>query len=358
MSGATRLRQTWTITVLQLRRVFLARRSLWVYLLALFPAAAFLIHGIDVVVTRERLSDQITAPALLADVREGDSAEELLARAGEPLSDRTTPARTFDNGRERPERRYIRYYDGQNRRDFRFESGELTRQTSRPLADFDEDRVVYAGIFQFFYLRLAIFFGCLGIFMNLFRGEMLDKTLHFWFLVPARREVLLLGKYLAGLIASIAIFSLGAALCYLVMLWPHEAVARAAFWPDPGLSHLLWYSAAAALACLGYGSVFLAAGLLLRNPIIPAVVILFWEGLNPVLPALLQKLSVLYYVQALTPVPAPTDPGAPLLVQLFIAPAAPPTVARAVFGLLALTAVVLWVAALSVRRLEINYSTD
>jgi hypothetical protein len=63
--------------------------------------------------------------------------------------------------------------------------------------------------------------------------------------------------------------------------------------------------------------------LLLRNPIIPAVVILFWEGLNPVLPALLQKLSVLYYLQALTPVPAPTDPGAPLLVQLFIAPAAP-----------------------------------
>jgi hypothetical protein len=99
----------------------------------------------------------------------------------------------------------------------------------------------------------------------------------------ARREVLLLGKYLAGLIASIAIFSLGAALCYLVMLWPHEAVARAAFWPDP---------------------------------------------------------------------------GAPLLVQLFIAPAAPPTVARAVFGLLALTAVVLWIAALSVRRLEINYSAD
>ena len=126
-----------------------------------------------------------------------------------------------------------------------------------------------------------------------------------WFLIPARREVLLLGKYLAGLIASIGIFSFGAALCYLVMLWPQEAAARAAFWPDPGLSHLLWYCAASALACVGYGSVFLAAGLLLRNPIIPAVVILFWEGLNPVLPALLQKLSVLYYVQALTPVPAP-----------------------------------------------------
>jgi len=46
------------------------------------------------------------------------------------------------------------------------------------------------------------------------------------------------------------------------------------------------------------------------------------------------------------------------LSRLFIAPAAPPTVVRAVFGLLALTAVVLCVAALSVQRLEINYSTE
>jgi len=358
MSAATQLRQTWTIAGLQLRRVFFARRSLWVYVLALFPTAAFLTHGIDVVVTRARISQQITALAFLAGVREGDTPEQVLARADTPIRDRTTPARTFDNGRERPERRSMMYYDGMTRWYLYFESGELTRKTSRVLIDLEEDRTVYAGIFQFFYLRLAIFFGCLGIFMNLFRGEMLDKTLHFWFLVPARREVLLLGKYLAGLTVSIVIFSVGAALCYLVMLWPQEAAARAEFWPGPGLSHLLWYCAASALACVGYGSVFLAAGLLLRNPIISTIVILFWEGLNPVLPALLQKLSVVYYVQALTPMPTPIDPGAPLLVQLFMSPAAPPSTLRAIFGLVALTAVVLWIAALSVRRLEINYSTE
>ena len=92
MNGATRLRQAWTITVLQLRRVFFARRSLWVYVLALFPASAFLIHGIEVVVTRERLSDQITASALLADVQEGDTVEAVLARLGEPFADRTLRA--------------------------------------------------------------------------------------------------------------------------------------------------------------------------------------------------------------------------------------------------------------------------
>ena len=36
--------------------------------------------------------------------------------------------------------------------------------------DFGEDTHMFAAVFQFFYLRLAIFFGCVGIFINLFRG--------------------------------------------------------------------------------------------------------------------------------------------------------------------------------------------
>ena len=358
MSTTMRLRQAWTIAAMQLRRVFFSRRSLWVYALALFPTVAFLGHGVEVVLTRDSLSAQTTARALIAGVREGDTAEQVLQRVGQPISDRTTPARTLRDGRELPERRYMMYFDGRSRWRLYFESGALTNKRSRLLIDFGDDRRVFAGVFQYFYLRLAVFFGCLGIFLNLFRGEMLDKTLHFWFLAPARREVLLLGKYLAGLIASVVIFSSGAALCFLVMLWPQESAELAAFWPDPGLSHLFWYCAAAALGCVGYGSVFLAAGLLLRNPIIPAVVILFWEGINSLLPAALQKLSVLYYVQSLTPVPAPTDPGAPLIIQLLMSPAVPPSAAGAVLGLFGLTALVLWVAAHAVRRLEIDYGTD
>ena len=37
-----------------------------------------------------------------------------------------------------------------------------------------EDNMIFAGIFQVYYLRLGIFFGCLGIFSNLFRAEVLD----------------------------------------------------------------------------------------------------------------------------------------------------------------------------------------
>ena len=88
------------------------------------------------------------------------------------------------------------------------------------------------------------------------------------------------------------------------------------------------------------------------------IVILYWESISGILPAVLQKLTVLHYVQSLCPVPAPADSDAPLLIQLLMAPAEPPFAPVAVLGLLGLTALVLWIAAGAVRRLEIDYGTD
>src|ERR1700682_4980223 len=69
-----------------------------------------------------------------------------------------------------------------------------------------QDRDVFAALFHFYYLRLGIFFGCVGIFSNLFRGEMLEKTLHYYYLTPLRRELLVAGKYLAGLASALVLF--------------------------------------------------------------------------------------------------------------------------------------------------------
>jgi hypothetical protein len=259
---------------------------------------------------------------------------------------------------ERTSHRRLVYFDGRRQARFRFQDGKLTSREIRPLLNFEEARQVFAGVFQFFYLRLAIFFGCLGIFMNLFRGEMLDKTVHFWFLAPARREVLLVGKFGAGLIAAVVIFAGGALLCFTAMLWVHDPVEIQSYWQGAGPSHLFWYMTAAVLGCVGYGSVFLAAGLLLRNPIIPAALLLGWESLNGFLPEILQKLSVLYYLQSLCPVPPPTDKSAPALVQLLLMPAAPASRPGAILGLLAVSALVLWVAGAAIRRMQINYGTD
>jgi ABC-type transport system involved in multi-copper enzyme maturation permease subunit len=266
-----------------------------------------------------------------------------------------TGARYVD---ERSSHRLLVYFDGRREARLRFMDGILISSEIRPFLNFEEDRQVFAGVFQFFYLRLAIFFGCLGIFMNLFRGEMLDKTLHFWFLAPARREVLLAGKYCAGLMASTAIFTGGALLCFAVMLWTQDPAEMQSYWQNAGLAHAFWYAAAAALGCIGYGSVFLAAGLLLRNPIIPAAVLLGWESINGFLPQILQKMSVLFYLQSLCPVPAPTDKSAPALLQLLLSPAVPASRLGAIFGLLAVTVLVLCVASFAIRRMQVSYGSD
>jgi hypothetical protein len=259
---------------------------------------------------------------------------------------------------ERIEYRQTVYFDGRREARLLFVDGKLENRNIRRLLDFEEDRMIFAAIFQNFYLRLAIFFGCLGIFMYLFRGEMSNRTLHFWFLAPARREVLLAGKYAAGLIASAAIFGGGTLLTLAALVWPHDAVEVQAYWNAGGLSHILWYASAAALGCVGYGSVFLAVGLYVRNPIIPAAVLLAWEGINGILPHAMQKMSILYYLQSLCPVPVPMDDDVPTLIRLLAAPAAPASRPEAILGLLILTVFVLWIASLAVRRMQISYGSE
>jgi hypothetical protein len=259
---------------------------------------------------------------------------------------------------KRTEYRNLVYFDGRREARLQFVDGKLDSWNTTPLLNFEEDRTIFAGIFQFFYLRLAIFFGCLGLFMYLFRGEMTNRTLHYWLLAPARREVLLAGKYAAGLIASAAIFGGGALLAFAALLWPHDSVQVQAYWNAGGMAHAFWYATAAALGCVGYGSVFLALGLYVRNPIVPAAVLLAWEGANGILPHLLQKLSILYYLQSLCPVPAPMGDDAPTLIRLLASPAAPASRPGAILGLLLVTAVVLWIAGLAVRRMQISYGTE
>jgi hypothetical protein len=48
----------------------------------------------------------------------------------------------------------------------------------------------------------------------------------------------------------------------------------------------------------------------------------------------------------------------PALIRLLAAPAAPASRPGAIFGLLVLTAFVLWIASRAVRRMQISYGTE
>lgn len=219
------------------------------------------------------------------------------------------------------------------------------------MRNFGQLSEVYAGVYGGLILRTLVFFGCAWIFMNLFRGEVVDRSLHYYFLAPVRREVLVVGKYLSGLVATIVLFGIttvGSVLILFFGILPSEAARH--FFDGPGMAHLFAYLGVTILACIGYGAVFLIVGLFFRNPIIPALMLYGWEWINFLLPPGLKKISVIHYLQSLVPVPMSEGPFAVL---------AEPTPAWiSVPSLILFTAVVLFLAGLHIRRMEISYAGE
>lgn len=221
------------------------------------------------------------------------------------------------------------------------------------ICDGEADLTIFAGVFQIFVLRLALFFGCVVVFLNLFRGEVVQKSLHYWFLAPVRREVLVAGKYLAGAVTASVVFTASTALTYLLLVKHMELTASRAL-AAGAMGQLPAYAGVTVLACLGYGAVFLLMGMLFRNPIVPAIVVLLWESLIVFVPALLKKVSVIFYLESLCPVRVPFDgPGA-----LFAIPSAPSPAYVAVPGLLLVALAFVALAAVRIRRVEIRYGAE
>jgi ABC-type transport system involved in multi-copper enzyme maturation permease subunit len=218
----------------------------------------------------------------------------------------------------------------------------------------ENETLVLAGIIQLYYFRLGIFFACMGIFTWLFRGEMVERTLHYQFLVPVRKEVLVVGKFLAGAVISILLFETAVLACFCLTYSRFGSVGRSYVFDGPGLGQLGSYLLVTALACLGYGAVFLALSLLFKNPIIPGVVIMGWEAIAPIFPAWAQRLSVTFYLKHLCPVSLPVDGP----MAIFTVVAEPVSPFLAVFGLLCLTIAILVLSCFLIHRLEITYTAE
>jgi ABC-type transport system involved in multi-copper enzyme maturation permease subunit len=221
----------------------------------------------------------------------------------------------------------------------------------REWQDFSSYQIIFAAYYGGLILRTVVFFGCAWIFMNLFRGEIVDRSLHFYFLSPVRRDVLVIGKYLAGLVTSIVLFGGATVIAMLLLYLPHFYSESVRFFLDgPGLGQLFTYAGIIVLACIGYGAFFLVVGLFIRNPIIPALLLYGWEWINFLLPPILKKISVIHYLQSLTPVPMSEGP--------FAVVAEPTPAWIAIPSLIVVTALVLFASAHRIRHMEIRYGSD
>jgi ABC-type transport system involved in multi-copper enzyme maturation permease subunit len=218
----------------------------------------------------------------------------------------------------------------------------------------DNDTEILAGIVQFYYLRVGMFFGALGVFTRLFRGDMMERSLHYLLLTPIRREVLACGKFAAGVVTMVLIFGVAVSTCFAGTYLHHGHDAVDFVFARQGLAHLGAYLLVVVLAAIGYGALFLLLGVLARNPVLPALAVLSWESINRLLPAALKPLSVIFYLEPLLPIEVPASG----IAALFAIPAEPISPWLAVPGLLLVSALVLATACLRARSTEISYGGD
>ncbi len=206
---------------------------------------------------------------------------------------------------------------------------------------------LYATIFRAFILRLLVFFSCVAVFTRLVRGDLQEQVMHYYLLCPVKREVLLTGKYLAG-VASVALcFIVSVTASYLTMFHASDPGSLEQFvLMGAGKAHLAAYLGITLLACFGYGAVFLLFGMLFKNPIIPSGIVLGLEYINFLLPPILKKFSVIFYLESLCPVP--------IKESIFSVAANPATVGVALLSLGLVVVIFLGISSRKFRKLEIS----
>src|SRR5207248_72268 len=141
----------------------------WVYMLAFAPALLWLVHSIDTMRDQEHRRSLAAAHSVsseaLHSVKRDMTRQDVETRLGEPYSKSVRTTRRGD------EIAFYRYTDGESDLAIVMLNDLVTNVNEQTRDSLAKDSVIFATVFQFFYLRLAIFFGCVGIFTNLFRAE-------------------------------------------------------------------------------------------------------------------------------------------------------------------------------------------
>src|SRR5262245_18148326 len=65
---------------------------------------------------------------------------------------------------------------------------------------------VYANLYHALIVRVVLYFGCLALFLNLVRGEVEERTMHYLLLTPVQRPLLVAAKYVAAVGSSALLF--------------------------------------------------------------------------------------------------------------------------------------------------------
>lgn len=198
--------------------------------------------------------------------------------------------------------------------------------------------MVWGFFIRFAVPVLAVFYGT-----ALIADEVEDKTITYLLTRPVPRASVLLGKYAAYLVCTVAVV-----LPSLVVMWlllaPIDGTLAESF---PALAADLGIVAAGLAA---YGALFALVGATFKRPLLFGLIFVFgWETLALALPGYIRRFTVAHYVEGLVPHAMPAGSPAGMLQAVFGTPAG---LGESLIGLAAITALGLWLAARAVGRRE------
>jgi hypothetical protein len=117
-----------------------------------------------------------------------------------------------------------------------------------------------------------------------------------------------------------------------------------------GTLHLVNYLFVVLLACIAYGALFMLIGLIIRNPMIPAIFLLLLEFFGYVLPPIFQRMTIGLYLQRFIPLTVVRGPFA-IMIE-------PPSAPASLGMLMVASAAMVWLSTVILRRTQITYSVD
>jgi len=178
---------------------------------------------------------------------------------------------------------------------------------SVPLLDLEIDEARMSEIVKSFqyifkgaFLHFGVIFAALSFANSVIHEERAEQTLHYLFLQPTRRWVIVIGKYIAFMLMALPCFVISLVLVKFILLLPFGAGGLGAFFSAENISLTLKEIAVMLLAISSFTALFLGLSNLFRNPIVP-LMIYGWEAAVSFLPAVLKQFSITYYLKSMLP---------------------------------------------------------
>ena len=175
-------------------------------------------------------------------------------------------------------------------------------QHSRPIRNIVKVHEIYEGFLRVLYLHFVVFFIANIMGSAVARQDREEQTLHYLFLQPGRRWMLIVGKLGAYLTASSLICVGSLWLTYLALGLPGcgtNAVVNDLFHQGRAVI-LAKESAVLMLGLLAYGTLAMLIGNFFKNATY-SLLLLGWEVFLPYLPSTLKFWTIAHYLQSLLP---------------------------------------------------------